>query len=85
MIVGMRIKYKDKSETFTEDALKSKEPFGQFEAWFNEARNTPGVLEPNAMCLATATKWVNIISQHFLFTYTERRYRNCNVNCACAE
>ncbi|XP_046410387.1 pyridoxine/pyridoxamine 5'-phosphate oxidase [Neodiprion virginianus] len=55
-IGDMRIKYKDKSETFSEDDLKSKEPFGQFQAWFDEARVTPGVLEPNAMCLATATK-----------------------------
>ncbi|XP_012264955.2 pyridoxine/pyridoxamine 5'-phosphate oxidase isoform X1 [Athalia rosae] len=55
-IGGMRIKYKDKSETFTEDDLKSKEPFGQFKAWFDEATKTPGVLEPNAMCLATATR-----------------------------
>ncbi|XP_012282587.1 pyridoxine-5'-phosphate oxidase isoform X2 [Orussus abietinus] len=52
----MRIKYKDKSETFTEDCLKSKEPFGQFKAWFEIACNTPGILEPNAMFLGTATK-----------------------------
>ena len=52
----MRIKYKDKRETFTEDQLDSKEPFGQFKAWFEVATKTPGIQEANAMCLGTATK-----------------------------
>ncbi|CAD6235808.1 GSCOCG00007992001-RA-CDS [Cotesia congregata] len=52
----MRIKYKDKSETFTEDQLDCKEPIGQFKAWFEVASKTPGILEANAMCLGTATK-----------------------------
>ncbi|XP_076637587.1 pyridoxine/pyridoxamine 5'-phosphate oxidase [Colletes latitarsis] len=55
-IGGIRIKYKDKSETFTEDRLASKEPIGQFKAWFDEACNTPQIFEPNAMFLATATR-----------------------------
>ncbi|XP_018369948.1 PREDICTED: pyridoxine-5'-phosphate oxidase-like isoform X1 [Trachymyrmex cornetzi] len=55
-IGDMRIKYKDKHEIFTEDDLISKEPIGQFKAWFEEARNTPEILEPNAMLLATATR-----------------------------
>lgn len=54
----MRIKYKDKSETFLENHLVSKEPFGQFKAWFDEACTRKEILEPNAMCLATATKYV---------------------------
>lgn len=53
---AMRIKYKDKSETFTEDQLITKEPFGQFKEWFDVASKTPGIQEPNAMCLGTATK-----------------------------
>lgn len=52
----MRLKYKNRSETFTEDNLISKEPIGQFKAWFEEACNTPQILEPNAMLLATATR-----------------------------
>ncbi|KAM0726050.1 Pyridoxine/pyridoxamine 5'-phosphate oxidase [Formica fusca] len=55
-IGDMRIKYKDKRETFTEDNLISKEPIGQFKAWFEEVCNTPQILEPNAMLLATATR-----------------------------
>lgn len=55
-IGDMRIKYKDKHETFTEEQLVSKEPIGQFKAWFEEACKTPQVFEPNAMFLGTATK-----------------------------
>ncbi|XP_045772532.1 pyridoxine/pyridoxamine 5'-phosphate oxidase-like [Maniola jurtina] len=55
-IGGMRIKYKDKDETFLEKHLVAKEPFGQFKAWFEEACTRKEILEPNAMCLATATK-----------------------------
>lgn len=53
---GMRKPYKGKSDVFTEDDLVAKEPFAQFAAWFDEACHTPGIIEANAMCLATATK-----------------------------
>ncbi|XP_011300887.1 pyridoxine-5'-phosphate oxidase [Fopius arisanus] len=53
---GMRIKYKDKSETFTEDQLQFKEPIGQFKIWFDAACNLPTIQEPNAMIVATATR-----------------------------
>lgn len=56
LFTAMRIKYKDKNETFTEDNLICKEPIGQFKVWFDEACNTPQILEPNAMLLATATR-----------------------------
>lgn len=52
----MRIKYKSKDETFLEKDLVSKEPFGQFDAWFKEAVGNKNILEPNVMCLATATR-----------------------------
>ncbi|XP_049873392.1 pyridoxine/pyridoxamine 5'-phosphate oxidase-like [Pectinophora gossypiella] len=55
-IGGMRIKYKDKDDTFLEKHLVSNEPFGQFKAWFEDACARKEILEPNAMCLATATK-----------------------------
>ncbi|KAG6440680.1 hypothetical protein O3G_MSEX001363 [Manduca sexta] len=54
-IGGMRIKYKDKNETFLEKHLVSKEPFGQFKSWFEEACSRKEILEPNAMCLATVS------------------------------
>lgn len=52
----MRIKYKDRNETFIEENLISKEPMGQFKTWFNEACESPHILEPNAVFLGTATK-----------------------------
>ncbi|XP_013143888.1 PREDICTED: pyridoxine-5'-phosphate oxidase-like [Papilio polytes] len=55
-IGGMRIKYKDKDDTFLEKHLVSKEPFGQFKAWFEEACSRKEILEPNAMCLATVSR-----------------------------
>ncbi|EEB12304.1 Pyridoxine-5'-phosphate oxidase, putative [Pediculus humanus corporis] len=55
-IGSMRALYKNRENTFTEDNLVSKEPFDQFKSWFEEARATPEILEPNAMCLATCAK-----------------------------
>ncbi|CAL8141867.1 unnamed protein product [Orchesella dallaii] len=53
---GMRKAYMEKGEVFTESQLVSQEPFEQFRDWFEIASKTPGIEEPNAMCLATATK-----------------------------
>lgn len=55
-IGGMRTSYKGKSEVFIEDDIPVKEPFNQFKIWFDEVCNNPKIIEPNAMCLATATK-----------------------------
>ncbi|XP_016922195.2 pyridoxine/pyridoxamine 5'-phosphate oxidase [Apis cerana] len=55
-IGDMRITYKDKNETFTENHLVSKEPIGQFKAWFDEACKIPQIFEANTMFLATASK-----------------------------
>lgn len=52
----MRHPYKDVKELFLEADLVSKEPFGQFKQWFEQACNAEGILEANAMCLATATR-----------------------------
>lgn len=55
-VLGMRMKYKDRNDTFLEEHLVSKEPFGQFKAWFDDACARKEILEPNAMCLATSSK-----------------------------
>jgi len=55
-IGGMRHPYKTWKEAFLETDLVAKEPFEQFKSWFDEACETEGILEPNAMCLATASK-----------------------------
>ena len=54
----MRKPYKAGHEPFTESDLVAKEPFTQFKDWFDQACQTPGIIEANAMCLATATKLV---------------------------
>lgn len=53
---SMRAKYRSKNNVFTENHLVSKEPIEQFKNWFDEASQTPEILEPNAMCLATCSR-----------------------------
>ncbi|XP_062553977.1 pyridoxine/pyridoxamine 5'-phosphate oxidase-like [Armigeres subalbatus] len=55
-ISALRIKYKEQKDVFLESSIEVKEPFSLFRKWFDEACNTPEIIEPNAMCLATATK-----------------------------
>jgi len=51
----MRAPYLGNEQAFVETQLTCKEPIGLFTEWFEVARKTPGILEPNAMCLATAS------------------------------
>jgi pyridoxamine 5'-phosphate oxidase len=53
---ALRTQYNDKRNLFLEDSIEVKEPFHLFEKWFSEVRTNPTVVEPNAMCLSTATK-----------------------------
>ncbi|KAG8234063.1 hypothetical protein J437_LFUL013559 [Ladona fulva] len=53
---ALRGTYRGKSDVFTEKDLVAKEPIGQFKSWFELACQTEGLKEPNAMCLATATR-----------------------------
>ena len=68
-ILGMRRKYNDKSEIFTEKDLKAKEPIGQFKEWFEEACKHPSILEANAVCVATATKYVFTFFSYTVVVY----------------
>ena len=54
-ISAMRKPYNDEENTFTEDSLVSKEPFDNFQRWFDVACQCEGIIEPNAMSLATAS------------------------------
>lgn len=56
-IFKMRTPYRSSTDAFDVDDLVSKEPFKQFENWFEEAREIPDIKEANAMALATATKY----------------------------
>ncbi|XP_058451907.1 pyridoxine/pyridoxamine 5'-phosphate oxidase-like [Malaya genurostris] len=53
---ALRIKYKEKKDIFQESSIDVKDPFHLFRKWLDEACNTPEIIEPNAMCLATASK-----------------------------
>jgi len=56
-IGGMRKPYRDKADIFDmENLVSSKDPFDQFEEWFQAAKDDGKSEEPNAMCVATATK-----------------------------
>lgn len=55
-IAALRIKYREKKDVFHESSIEVKEPLSLFRKWFDEACKTPEIIEPNAMCLATATK-----------------------------
>ena len=55
-IGDMRKPYRDKSDTFDIRDLSSKDPFIQFESWFQDAKKDEKIEEANAMTVATATK-----------------------------
>ncbi|XP_059178486.1 pyridoxine/pyridoxamine 5'-phosphate oxidase-like [Physella acuta] len=46
----------EERETLAMDDVMSLEPFGQFQAWFEQAKSTEGMLDANLMSLATATR-----------------------------
>lgn len=52
----MRACYNERTHLFLEENLEIKEPFYLFDKWFKIVKNDPRTVEPNAMCLATATK-----------------------------
>ncbi|XP_014839405.1 PREDICTED: pyridoxine-5'-phosphate oxidase [Poecilia mexicana] len=53
---NMRKKYRGDEECFEESQLGSLDPIKQFGNWFDEATKCPEIGEPNAMCIATASK-----------------------------
>ncbi|KAM8946703.1 pyridoxine-5'-phosphate oxidase [Pelodytes ibericus] len=53
---SMRKSYRSDKEAFEESHLVSLDPITQFSAWFQEVTQCPGIAEPNAMCLTTATR-----------------------------
>ena len=55
-IAGMRIDYDVNAQLDTED-LPEKDPMKLFEIWFAEAKNCKRIEEPNAMTLATSTRF----------------------------
>lgn len=52
----LRVKYRDWSEVLLEEHLESKNPHQLFSIWFKKAAERADIRQPNAACLATATK-----------------------------
>lgn len=46
----------EKKDAFLEKDILVKEPFHLFRRWLDDACQIPEILEPNAVCLSTATK-----------------------------
>lgn len=47
-----------------------------FNLWLNEATETPEILEPNAMCLATASRSVNCYCRNYQDTNSIASFEN---------
>jgi len=56
--VDMRKPYNGIDDQFDVKDLISKEPFGNFQHWLDQACNCSSIYEPNAMSIATATALV---------------------------
>jgi len=56
MFSELRVSYRDKKDVLLEDNLESKNPHQLFSIWFKKALERDDVRQPNAACLATATK-----------------------------
>lgn len=53
----IRAAYQSRENVITDEKLsKIKEPIQLLDEWFELAKNHPNILEPHAVCLATATK-----------------------------
>uniref|UniRef100_A0A1B6BY41 pyridoxal 5'-phosphate synthase n=1 Tax=Clastoptera arizonana TaxID=38151 RepID=A0A1B6BY41_9HEMI len=91
-VKDMRAVYNAKHQPFLEDHLTYKEPFGQFKVWFEEASRSTGILEPNAMCLATVSRDGRPSARHvllkgfgkdgfkFFTNYNSRKAQDMEVN-----
>lgn len=71
---AIRNKYKDKTDVFLEENIAIKEPFNLFKIWLNEAYETPEILEPNAMCLATASRLIALSIFYYSDKYRIRQW-----------
>ncbi|XP_022163251.1 pyridoxine-5'-phosphate oxidase isoform X2 [Myzus persicae] len=55
-VAQLRVSYRDKGDVLLEENLESKNPHQLFSIWFKKASERDDVRQPNAACLATATK-----------------------------
>ncbi|KAK9883609.1 hypothetical protein WA026_001784 [Henosepilachna vigintioctopunctata] len=55
-LLDIRKEYQSRDNALTEDKISLKEPIQLLNEWFDQVKNHPNILEPHAVCLATATK-----------------------------
>lgn len=67
----MRKPYRHDSDIFDIKDLVSRDPITQFDCWFQEACKQPDIKEPNAIALATASRYVFVFFVFFIeFIYS---------------
>ncbi len=62
---SMRTPYKDDTDVLLEDNLPTKDPIELFKIWFEDAKKCPTIKEPNAVCLTTSTRSVDLMSGYY--------------------
>jgi len=77
----MRKPYNDISDQFGVKDLITKEPFGNFEHWLEQACSCSSVYEPNAMTIATATSSVVLDCVTMRNMWAIARQYTCSVVC----
>ena len=84
-IGGMRKPYLGEHQAFEVKDLVSKEPFAQFEHWFEQAKSMKSIEEANAMCVATASKSGMPSARYVLLKVSLCSFlvNQINFNCKC--
>ena len=84
-IGGMRKPYLGENQAFEVKDLVSKEPFAQFEHWFEHAKSMKSIEEANAMCVATASKSGMPSARYVLLKVSLFSFlvNQINFNCKC--
>lgn len=55
-LADYRAPYKEDTDVLLESSLPSKDPVQLFHHWFQDAKACKTILEPNAVCISTATR-----------------------------
>lgn len=53
-----RVPYKEDKDALLEKDLPTRDPVQLFNHWFQDAKACNTILEPNAVCLTTATRFL---------------------------
>ena len=56
---SFRQPYREDQDVLLEQELPTRDPYELFALWFAEAKSCPSIKEPNAVCIATASRSVS--------------------------